>query len=144
MSAADVLRTFGANIEAPTVLHCPLVVHNAQPDYRNLRIGPNVHVGRLCLLDLTGPIAIERNSTVSMGTTILTHVDAGQAPLREEVPRAVRPTVIGPGSYIGANVTVLAGCDVGPGAVVAAGAVVTRPVAAHERVGGVPARPLSR
>jgi acetyltransferase-like isoleucine patch superfamily enzyme len=141
-AAAAVLRAFGARVDEPTVLHCPLVVHNAEGGYANLSIGANVHVGKLCLLDLTGPLAIERDCTVSMGTTILTHVDVGSAAAREDLPRAVRATRIGAGAYLGANVTVLAGCDVGAGAVVGAGALVSRPVAAGERVAGVPARPL--
>jgi acetyltransferase-like isoleucine patch superfamily enzyme len=140
--ADDVLRRFGATIEGPGTIHGPLVIHNAVADYGNLRIGDNVHIGRLTLLDLTAPITIGSDTTISMGATILTHVDVGATPLAESIPRRVAATSIGAGSYLGANVTVLAGCDVGPGAVVAAGAVVSRPVAPGDRVGGVPARPL--
>jgi acetyltransferase-like isoleucine patch superfamily enzyme len=48
--------------------------------------------------------------------------------------------VIGDRVWIGANATVLAGVTIGHGAVVAAGAVVTRDVAPDTVVGGVPAR----
>jgi len=41
---------------------------------------------------------------------------------------------------MGANVTVLAGVTIGDGAIVAAGAVVTRDVAPRTIVGGVPAK----
>lgn len=44
--------------------------------------------------------------------------------------------------WIGRGATVLAGVHIGEGAVVAANAVVSRDVAAHAVVGGVPARPL--
>ena len=44
--------------------------------------------------------------------------------------------------WIGANATVLAGVNIGDGAVVAAGAVVTKDVPALTVVGGVPARVL--
>ena len=87
-------------------------------------------------------MVIERDTTISMGATILTHTDVGAIDLGEAMPRTVAATRIGSGSYLGANVTVLAGCDIGPGAVVGAGAVVTRPVPAGARVGGVPARTL--
>jgi acetyltransferase-like isoleucine patch superfamily enzyme len=140
--ADAVLAAFGATIEGPGVIHGPLVIHNAEGDYRNLRIGANVHIGRLTLLDLTAPVVIERDTTISMGATILTHTDVGAIPLGGAMPRTVAATRIGSGSYLGANVTVLAGCDIGPGAVVGAGAVVTRPLPAGTRVGGVPARPL--
>jgi acetyltransferase-like isoleucine patch superfamily enzyme len=139
----DALREFGAVIEPPSVIHGPLVIHNAAADYRNLRIGANVHVGRLVLLDLAAPIEIEADCTVSMGTTILTHQDVGDRPLAARYPRTLEPARIGSGSYLGANVTILPGCSIGREAVVAAGAVVTRPVPDGAVVGGVPSRPLA-
>lgn len=51
---------------------------------------------------------------------------------------------IGPGCWMGANVTVLAGVTVGAGAVIAAGAVVAADVEPFTIVGGVPARVLRR
>ena len=48
------------------------------------------------------------------------------------------------GIWIGANVTVLAGVRIGDGAVVAAGAVVTRDVPEFTIVGGVPAKVIRR
>jgi acetyltransferase-like isoleucine patch superfamily enzyme len=77
-----------------------------------------------------------------MGSTLLTHADVGDRPLATALPRRVAPTVIGDGAYLGANVTVLAGCDIGERAVVGAGSVVTRAVPAGTRVGGIPAAPL--
>lgn len=52
------------------------------------------------------------------------------------------PVVIGDDVWLGAKVVVVAGVTVDDHAVVGAGAVVTRPVDAWARVGGVPARPL--
>ena len=43
-------------------------------------------------------------------------------------------------NWIGANATILKGVTVGEGAVVAAGAVVTKDVAPYTIVGGVPAK----
>lgn len=138
-----VLAEFGARIEPPSVIHGPLVIHNARADYTNLRIAANVHIGRLVLLDLAAPIEIGADCTISMGTTILTHADVGDRPLSARYPRVVEPIRIGSGAYLGANVTVLPGCSIGREAVVGAGAVVTRPVADGEVVAGVPARPLA-
>jgi acetyltransferase-like isoleucine patch superfamily enzyme len=45
--------------------------------------------------------------------------------------------------WVGTNVTILKGVHVGRGAVVAAGAVVTKDVEPYSIVGGVPARRLS-
>ncbi|MGZ3441178.1 MAG: CatB-related O-acetyltransferase [Polyangia bacterium] len=53
-----------------------------------------------------------------------------------------KETRIGSDVWIGANVVVLDGVEIGHGAVVAAGAVVTRDVAPYAIVGGVPAELL--
>lgn len=46
--------------------------------------------------------------------------------------------------WIGANATVLADLEIGDGAVVAAGAVVTKDVAHYTIVAGIPAKPIRR
>lgn len=71
--------------------------------------------------------------------------DAGQGLVaRMHIPRTEdNPLVVGNGVWIGARVTILSGCRViGNGAVIAAGAVVTRDVAPYSIVVGVPARHL--
>jgi acetyltransferase-like isoleucine patch superfamily enzyme len=50
------------------------------------------------------------------------------------------PIIIGDHVWIGLNATILKGVHIGSGAVVAAGAVVTRDVPENALVGGVPAR----
>ena len=54
------------------------------------------------------------------------------------------PIHIGKNVWIGANATVLAGVNIGDGAVVAAGAVVTKDVEPNTIVGGVPAKLLKK
>ena len=139
----ELLARFGTSVGDGCVLHGPLVVHNADPDYRNLSIGDNVHVGPLVMLDLAERLVIENDATVSMGATILTHADVGDRPLADVYPRAARPARVGAGAWIGANATVLVGCEIGERAVVAAGAVVREPVPDGAVVGGVPAEPLT-
>jgi hypothetical protein len=58
--------------------------------------------------------------------------------------RRARRTVIGHDTWLGHAAQVKPEVTVGHGAVVAAGAVVTRDVAPYTIVGGVPARPLRR
>lgn len=53
-----------------------------------------------------------------------------------------QPITIGRNCWIGSKVTILSGVTLGPGCVVAAGAVVTRSFPADSIVGGVPARLL--
>ena len=54
------------------------------------------------------------------------------------------PTKIGRDVWIGANAVILGGVTIGDGAVVAAGAVVTKDVEAGAIVAGVPAKVVKR
>src|SRR4051794_10811678 len=127
-----------------SALHGPLVIHNAGGDYSNLTIGANVHLGRAVVLDLTAPLEIGDDVCLSMGVTVLTHTDVGDRPLKERHPRRAERTKVARGAYIGANATILAGCDIGEEATVGAGAVVTRPVPDGDVVAGVPARSIAQ
>ncbi|RYY35718.1 MAG: CatB-related O-acetyltransferase [Sphingobacteriaceae bacterium] len=59
---------------------------------------------------------------------------------RSEVNADKGEVIIGHDVWIGAQVVVLPGCKIGTGAVVAAGAVVTKDVPPYAIVGGVPAK----
>ncbi len=54
--------------------------------------------------------------------------------------KSIKPIVIGNHVWIGTRVTVLKGVNVGDGAIIAAGAVVTKDVPANTMVAGVPAK----
>ena len=54
------------------------------------------------------------------------------------------PPIIGNDVWIGANVVVLQGVKIGDGAIVAAGAVVTKDVEPYSIVGGVPAKMIKK
>jgi acetyltransferase-like isoleucine patch superfamily enzyme len=57
---------------------------------------------------------------------------------------ALVPTTVRRRASIGSNATIVCGVEIGEGALVAAGAVVTRDVPAHTVVAGAPARPVGR
>lgn len=61
---------------------------------------------------------------------------------RDSIPQdAENPLTIGNDAWIGDRVTILSGCrTIGNGAIIAAGAVVTRDVPSYAIVGGVPAK----
>jgi maltose O-acetyltransferase len=50
--------------------------------------------------------------------------------------------IVGSGAWLGPRAVVLPGVTIGAGAVVAAGSMVSKDVAANTRVAGVPARPV--
>lgn len=139
------MRALGATIAPDADLETHLVIHNARNTLRDLHVGPGCHIGKRAFLDLSAPIYLEAQATVSMNVTLLTHIDVGRSPLRQTVyPPAYGPIRIGEGAYIGANAVILHGVTIGRGAVVAAGAVVRSDVPDHTVVGGVPARPLKQ
>jgi acetyltransferase-like isoleucine patch superfamily enzyme len=61
---------------------------------------------------------------------------------RSKQPFALKRTVVRRGASVGANSTVLPGVIIGEAALVGAGSVVTKDVAAHTLVVGNPARPI--
>lgn len=96
-------------------------------------ICPGVSIGAYTML---GPaVRITGNDHIFnlTGTPI---IFSGRPPLKE--------TVIGRDVWIGAQSIIMAGCHIGDGAIIAAGAVVTRDVPPFTLVGGVPARHIKR
>lgn len=65
-------------------------------------------------------------------------------PRSRRPPAAFVPTVLRRGSSIGANATIVCGVEIGAGAMVGAGSVVTRDVPAGELWYGNPARPRGK
>lgn len=102
------------------------------------RIGEQVYIGPMCHIGL---VDIGPDTLIAAGV----HIPSGpethgiadtRIPIREQLgtPRVVR---IGAGCWIGSAAVVMA--DVGASTVIAAGAVVTRPVPELVIAGGVPA-----
>jgi acetyltransferase-like isoleucine patch superfamily enzyme len=142
---APVLRTFGARIGADVRFLSPLIIHNSSAArgryYENLRVGDHCYLGRELFLDLQDTIFIEDEVTISHRVMILTHTDSGASPLKDSsLPASQSPVTIRRGAYIGANVTILEGVEIGEASIVGAGAVVTRSVPPATVVAGVPAR----
>ena len=90
----------------------------------HVMFGPNVTV-------VTGDHRIDL-----LGRTMISITDA------EKLPENDRDVIFEGDNWIGANATVLRGVTVGTGAIVSAGAVVTKDVPSYAIVGGVPARVL--
>ncbi len=140
---ARLLTHYGARLGQHVRVSAPLIVHNADRCFTNLSVGSDVHLGREVFLDLSERISIGSRATISMRVTILTHTDVGDSSWKQRgLPASKAPVVIEEDAYIGACATILPGVRIGRGALVAAGAVVTRDVAPLGKVGGVPARPL--
>jgi acetyltransferase-like isoleucine patch superfamily enzyme len=142
---APTLRSYGAAIGQRVRFRSPLVIHNSEGKsrryYENLHVGDDCYFGRELFLDLQDRIVIEDHVTISHRVMILTHTDAGTSPLRDDfIATAQASVTIRRGAYIGANVTILQGVEIGESSVVGAGAVVTKSVPPASVVTGVPAK----
>ena len=106
-----------------------------------LLIARDVQINRGVHLDMTGGLTIGAGVLISEGAVIYTH-DHGRNP---HAPPRPCPKTIEAGVWIGARAMILPGCRlIGTGAVIGAGAVVTRDVPAGAVVAGNPARPVAR
>lgn len=104
-----------------------------------LEMGDGVAVNDGVRLDHTGTLTIEDRVLFSQESVIYTH-SHGLDPRSTPLPL---PLCIGRATWIGARAMVMANVDsIGSGAIVAAGAIVTKNVAEDSVVGGNPAKPL--
>lgn len=109
---------------------------------RNIRFGEDVFVNSGCRFQDQGGIRIGDGCLLGHNTVITT-LDHDMLPSRRADMHPA-PVVLGRGVWFGSNVTVLPGTTIGDGAVVAAGAVVTKDVAPGAVVAGVPARVIGQ
>ena len=126
---AEILREWGASIGESCSIYTPIHIVNAGGDFHNLVIGDGVHLGSGVLIDLADRVTIEPLATLSMGCSVITHIDVGPGPLKERRPREQAPVRIGRGAYLGAGATVLHGVTIGAEATVGAHALVSKDVA---------------
>jgi acetyltransferase-like isoleucine patch superfamily enzyme len=112
----------------------------------SIRVADRVWLGPYVVIYGHGGVEIGEWSLISMHATILSSNHAIPA-----MDRCIRwekdvllPTKIGRDVWIGANAVILGGVTIGDGAVVAAGAVVTKDVESGAVVAGNPARFLRK
>ncbi len=112
----------------------------ARSSGKKVSIGKGSVINHGCLLYTTGGLIIGENVSISSGAWLVTGTHDMNDPL---FPDRYLPIVIGNYAWIGIRATVLAGVTIGEGAVVMAGAMVTRDIPPYTVVGGVPARAIS-
>ncbi len=109
---------------------------------KNIRLGKQVFLNSGCRFQDQGGITIGDGCFLGHMVVIATlnHVE-DPAHRADLFPKPVR---LGNRVWVGANATILPGVTIGDGAIVAAGAVVTRDVPPNTVVAGVPAKLLRR
>lgn len=86
-------------------------------------------------------ISIGNNVYITNGCQFITH-DGGTLILRDEVPdlELTAPITIGDNVYIGLNVTILPGVNIGSRVIIGSGSIVTKDIPDNSVAAGVPAR----
>jgi acetyltransferase-like isoleucine patch superfamily enzyme len=97
--------------------------------------GPEVYIEK----DFAPLLSIERGAVLSQGVTILLH----DSSLNNVVgaPLELAPVALRENCYLGANVTVMCGVEVGAGALIGACSLVDSDIPAGLVAYGIPARP---
>ncbi len=108
----------------------------------NIRIGNNF-VGNfnLAILD-EADVEIGDNVMIGPNCSLVTITHALTVEQRNAGVMAARPIKVGNNVWIAANVVVLPGVEIGEGAVIGAGSVVTKSIPPHMLAVGNPCRPL--
>jgi acetyltransferase-like isoleucine patch superfamily enzyme len=106
-------------------------------------VGSGSFLGRYCEFNVRLRVELDDFCMIASGCKFIDHdhgtAGTGLMNLQDQSAEAIR---IGRGAWLGVNVVVLKGVNVGEGAVVAAGAVVTRSIPRHEIWAGIPARQI--
>lgn len=108
-------------------------------DYgQNISVGKGVFINACCHFQDQGGITIGDGAQIGHNVVLAT-LNHEAEPSRRKITKP-GPITIGENVWIGSNAVVVPGVSIGDGAIVAAGAVVTKDVPPNAVVGGVPAR----
>lgn len=135
-----VYRSAGVKIGSKTLIRGVLHLRGGRQAAGNLTIGSDCLIYPPRSIDCCAPVTVGNNVTFGPGVTIITGTHELSDPCHRAGSLLPRPVVIEDGVWLCLGAIILPGVTVGKGAVVAAGAIVTRDVPPHTLVGGNPAR----
>jgi acetyltransferase-like isoleucine patch superfamily enzyme len=145
-----------AVLRSGTIIYCNVIIGDRFQSGHNVmirektRIGDRVSVGTSAVIEgntrMGSDISIQSMVYIPTNTTIGDHVFIGPNAVltNDRYPPSGIGGLVGPvienHTAIGANATILPGIHIGEGALVAAGAIVTRDVPAYRLAVGAPAK----
>lgn len=112
-----------------------------------VKIGKRVYIGNLVYFDGEYPELITIEDDVSIGPSVLILSHSGASPFHQQTGifnQPPKPVLLKRGSWLGSGSIILPGVTVGIGAIVAAGAVVSKNVPNYSVAAGNPARVVSK
>ena len=126
------------DVDSSFVLFPPFTTDFGQ----NITLGKNVVVNSGCRFQDQGGITIGNGALIGHNVVMAT-INHDEDPLKRG-SMTFKPIIIEDNVWIGAQSTILQGVTIGYGAIVAAGAVVTKDVPPMTIVGGVPAKVIKK
>lgn len=139
---AVVLRLVGFQIGNGTWLAGMPIITGPKEMHKRLVMGEEVWLNFGCVFDLGSSITVGSRVYFGHEVLLLTTTHEISTANQRAGRHITKPIVIEDGVWLGARSTILPGVRVGQGAVVGAGAVVTKDVAPNTVVGGVPAKTI--
>ena len=110
----------------------------------SISFGKNVSLNEYVYINAFGGVSIGDNVRIGHRTSIISsdHIFADRDTPIHKQGLSHAPVTIDDDVWIGCNVSILSGVHIGRGAVIAAGSVVNKNVAAFAIIGGVPGRQI--
>lgn len=136
----NVIISYGARIQT-------LDIYNGQRLHPKLIIEDNVSIQPYFTALIEDTLWIRKGARIAQYCSIVTNnhgMDAEANLLYGQQPLTTAPVVIGEESWIGLNVTILPGVEIGKRAIIAAGSVVTKNVPSYSIAAGVPAKVIKK
>jgi maltose O-acetyltransferase len=137
-----ILRLAGFQIGPGCVMWGTPTITGGSDLYRKLTIGQGCWFNVDCFFDLGAPISIGDHVAIGHQVMILTTSHEIGPNGQRAAALENRPVYIESGAWLGARCTILPGVTIGAGAIIAAGAVVSRDVSPNTMVVGIPARAI--
>lgn len=126
----------GSNIDTSTTIFVPFYTNFGI----HIKIGKHVFINHACSFLDMGGIIIEDHVQIGPKVNLITENHPIDPSQRKSLD--LKSITIKKNAWIGAAATILPGVTIGENAIVAAGALVNKDVAANTIVAGVPAKPI--
>lgn len=134
-----VYRALGAEIGKNVVFHFKTEIRGIH----KLKIGRGTIVGDNVLLAAQCGLTIGEHVNISSNVSVYSVAHDHRDPWFRCTPQTTRPITIGDRVWLGSNVIVLTGVNIGEGSVCCAGCVVTKDVEPYAVVAGIPAKKVN-